>query len=127
MRTRNDDINQSININLMSLNSRPQSQQQRELALSERPLVWLVERHAELMNFDVCSVCGPTCPGGCDDDLAARGDGARFVPTEVRLELESIEDEIIDRDEQGDLEHLERLDNSLWERAQQIIQRGSNR
>jgi len=78
----------------------------RELALSERPLVWLVERHSVLSNCLALKLVNSM---------------------ELRVEIESIEDEIIDHYLMGELERTKRLDISLWKRAQQIIQRGSNR
>lgn len=85
----------------------------RELALSERPVEWLITRHDELMaakeNVNVGLIC--RIP----------------IPLDIVFGLDGIEDELIDRDDMGELNRTKQLDKDLWDRAQAIIQRGSNR
>jgi len=74
----------------------------RELSLAERPLSWLIERHVELLKplefFELSSV--------------------------RRMELESIEAEIMDRADQGEL----RYDNdAMFNQVREIILRGQSR
>jgi hypothetical protein len=110
--------------------------EQRELALSERPLVWLVERHAVLLQTPVILGENKCCGCICHVCREGRSETGRHTEAclycaadrlENRMEAESIEDELIDREDTGQLEYSMRFENDLWQRTKQIIYRGSNR